>query len=87
MIMALLTAYVGTLGQAVSGRREFAGVMSKPWRMVALHVGAWTTYALILIQRAPAIGSLTILDWTNLIIILGCLQTIWIRLRNILRRL
>lgn len=36
-IMALLTAYIGLLGQAVGAHREFSGIMSKPWRMVALH--------------------------------------------------
>src|SRR5258706_12511426 len=39
-MMALLTAYVGLFGQAVGARREFGGVMSKPWRRVALNVGA-----------------------------------------------
>lgn len=38
-IFALLTAYVGMFGQAVGVQREFSGIMSKPWRMVALHVG------------------------------------------------
>src|SRR3954462_8742703 len=46
-IFALLTAYVGMMGQAVGVQREFSGVMSKPWRMVALHVGAWVTFASI----------------------------------------
>ena len=45
-IFALLTAYVGMLGQAVGVRREFGGMMSKPWRMVMLHLGAWITFAL-----------------------------------------
>src|SRR5262249_51742801 len=40
-IGALLTAYVGTFGQAVGVQREFSGVMSKPWRMVWVHIGAW----------------------------------------------
>ena len=87
MILALLTAYVGTLGQAVAGRREFGGIMSKPWRMVALHIGAWTTYALIIFDRLPVVGSLTLLDWTNLLIIVGCIQTVWVRLRNTLTHL
>ncbi len=39
-IFALLTAYSGMFGQAVGVQREFSGVMAKPWRMVALHVGA-----------------------------------------------
>ena len=42
-IFALLTAYVGMFGQAVGVQREFSGVMSKPWRMVTLHIGAWMT--------------------------------------------
>src|SRR5436305_412229 len=46
-IFALLVAYVGTLGQAVGVQREFSGLMAKPWRMVALHVGAWVTLGLI----------------------------------------
>src|SRR5207247_1367508 len=45
-ILALFTAYVGTLGQAVGGRREFGGLMSKPWRMVVLHAGAWSVLGL-----------------------------------------
>src|SRR5204863_2852284 len=45
-IFSLLTAYVGLLGQAVGVRREFSGWMAKPWRMVALHAGAWVTLGL-----------------------------------------
>jgi phosphatidylglycerophosphate synthase len=87
-IMALLTAYVGTLGQAVGARREFGGVMSKPWRMVTLHVGAWATLAFIWggAERIQ-LHLLTILDWTCIIVILGCIQTIWVRLARIMRTL
>ncbi len=81
-IFALLTAYVGTLGQAVGVQREFSGVMSKPWRMVALHVGAWCAF-LAGVERF-AMDSLTILDCTCIVIIAGCIQTIVIRLRHIL---
>lgn len=88
LIFALLTAYVGTLGQAVGAKREFGGVMSKPWRMVALHVGAWTTFVLMLWSGALAnFAHLTILDWTCLIVIAGCVQTIWVRLSRIMRSL
>jgi phosphatidylglycerophosphate synthase len=83
-ILALMTAYVGMLGQAVGVQREFSGVMSKPWRMVTLHIGAWI--ALGLIWRSGehiSKGSLTMLDWTCLIIIAGCIQTIVIRLKRI----
>ena len=77
-ILALLTAYVGTLGQAVGVQREFGGVMSKPWRMVVLHAGAWSAFAT---------GRIDILDWSCLVIIAGCIQTIVIRLRRILAAL
>jgi hypothetical protein len=83
-IFALLTAYVGTLGQAVAGRREFGGIMSKPWRMVTLHIGAWITLALLWWGDGAAgshgdgrvrFGNLTVLDWTCLAIVAGCVQT------------
>jgi phosphatidylglycerophosphate synthase len=77
-ILALLTAYVGTLGQAVGVQREFSGVMAKPWRMVVLHAGAWCAFAT---------GRTDVVDWTCLVIIAGCVQTIAIRLRRILAAL
>jgi phosphatidylglycerophosphate synthase len=87
-ILALLTAYVGMFGQAVGAHREFSGVMSKPWRMVALHGGAWS--AALSLQLAPESAhseTLTILDWTCIIIIVGCAQTIVVRLRRIMQAL
>jgi phosphatidylglycerophosphate synthase len=87
-IFALLTAYVGTLGQAVGVQREFSGVMSKPWRMVALHAGAWGAAAAGLRWTAGAKApGPTILDWTCIVIIVGCVQTIVVRLRRILESL
>ncbi|HUY87332.1 MAG TPA: CDP-alcohol phosphatidyltransferase family protein [Pirellulales bacterium] len=86
-IAALLVAYVGTLGQAVGVQREFSGLMTKPWRMVALNVGAWWTLALLWTGRDIHLGSLTVLDWTQLAIIAGCVQTIWVRLARIVRAL
>jgi phosphatidylglycerophosphate synthase len=82
-IFALLTAYVGMLGQAVGAQREFSGVMSKPWRMVTLHIGAWVTFAL----PSVAIDRFKILDLTCLLIVAGCLQTIAVRLRRIMAAL
>jgi len=86
-ILSLLTAYVGLFGQAIGGRREFGGIMSKPWRMVALSLGAWAMFA----YRSPAelhhFGGLTILDWTCLVIIAGCLETIIVRLKRIVTAL
>lgn len=87
-IFALLTAYVGTLGQAVGAHREFSGIMAKPWRMVTLHIGAWMTLGLLWWGHGQIrYAGWTVLDWTYLIIILGCLQTIWVRLASILRAL
>jgi phosphatidylglycerophosphate synthase len=79
---ALLTAYTGVLGQAVAGRREFAGLMSKPWRMAALSIGALATLA-----AGPITWlGLSLLDWTCAAIIAGCLQTCLVRLARTLRK-
>jgi phosphatidylglycerophosphate synthase len=83
-ILALLVAYVGTLGQAVGVQREFSGLMAKPWRMVALHVGAWVSFALLQTGNSRPSG-LTVLDVTLLAIIGGCVQTVAIRLVRIVR--
>ena len=83
-IFSLFTAYVGLLGQAIGGRREFGGIMSKPWRMVALSLGAWAMFLCRSFQAGlHDFGRLTILDWTCLVIIAGCLQTIIVRLKRI----
>jgi len=87
-ILALLTAYVGMFGQAVGVQREFSGVMSKPWRMVALHIGAWTTLAFFFWHNGDVfLGDFMILDWACIIIIAGCLQTIAVRLKRIMAAL
>lgn len=87
-IFALLTAYVGLFGQAVGVQREFSGMMSKPWRMVALHLGAWLTLGCLWWNHGRGTaGPFTILDWTCLVVIAGCLQTIALRLRRIMAAL
>lgn len=87
-IMALSTAYVGTLGHAIAGRREFGGWMSKPWRMVTLHAGAWITFAFIRFNHGRfEFAGMSLLDYTCLVITLGCMQTIWVRLAATLREL
>jgi phosphatidylglycerophosphate synthase len=81
-IAAVLTAYVGMLAQAVGAPRQFGGCMSKPWRMVVLHLGAWTAW-IFLMRRWPfEMRFGTPLDWACIAIILGCIQTIWVRLRR-----
>lgn len=86
-VFALFTAYVGTLGQAAGANRQFGGVMSKPWRMVALHAGAW----LLLADRWGPNWShawrFSILDAALAVVIVGCAQTIAVRLARIVRTL
>ena len=87
-IFAVLTAYVGMFGQAVGVQREFSGLMSKPWRMVTLHIGAWLAFAFIWRKGLEVrLGGLRILDWTSLVVIAGCIQTIIVRLRRIMAAL
>jgi phosphatidylglycerophosphate synthase len=87
-ICALLVAYVGMFGLALGVQREFSGLMAKPWRMVTLHIGAWITLGLIWLGGGNRhFFGLSILDWTDLLIIAGCVQTIWIRLIRIVRSL
>jgi len=86
-LLAVFTAYVGLFGQAVGVQREFSGLMSKPWRMVTLHIGAWITFALIWTGRGLSLWGLTVLDWTCVLVVAGCVQTIWVRLSRIMRAL
>jgi phosphatidylglycerophosphate synthase len=87
-IFALLVAYVGMFGLALGVQREFSGLMAKPWRMVFLHIGAWITLGLIWFGGGNRLFfGLSILDWTNILIIAGCVQTIWIRLVRIVQAL
>ncbi|MBA3651279.1 MAG: CDP-alcohol phosphatidyltransferase family protein, partial [Chthoniobacterales bacterium] len=87
-IMSLGTAYVGMLGQAVGVQREFSGWMSKPWRMVALGLGAWLTYAILRGNQINKVfAGLTTLEWACAVVIAGCLQTSAQRLARILRAL
>src|SRR5205814_5468625 len=81
-ILALLTAYVGVLGQAAGAQREFGGLMAKIGRAHVLHAGAWLT-ALWPAAGTPRPGELTILDWACLLVILGCLQAVVVRLSRI----
>lgn len=86
-IFAVATAYVGMLGQAVGAQRQFGGIMSKPWRMVVLHLGSWILATDLWRGGSGSLGALSILDATLLLIIAGCVQTIWVRLSRILRSL
>lgn len=84
-IMALLVAYVGLFGQAVGVQREFSGWMSKPWRIVLMSIGAIATSILVHLDRPYWFGGYLLLDWTHAAILLGCVQTIIVRLMRIFR--
>ncbi len=87
-IGALLVAYVGVFGQAVGVQREFSGIMSKPWRMVVLHLGAWITCFMIIAGQGDShFMGLTVMDWALIVILAGCIQTIAIRLNRIMAAL
>ena len=87
-ILAVLTAYVGLFGQAVGVQREFGGIMSKPWRMVALSLGAWATVVCLKLHGGPPLPDhCRMLNWTCLVVIAGCAQTIYIRLQRIMAAL
>jgi phosphatidylglycerophosphate synthase len=86
-IAALIVAYVGLFGQAVGVQREFSGVMAKPWRIVALSIGALITMFLVLAGRPFWFGGFSVLDWTHFLILAGCVQTVGIRLSRIFQAL
>jgi len=87
-IFAVLTAYVGVFGQAVGGKREYGGVMAKPWRIVVLAVAAYATFAWHLLGRSVWLTErISLFDLACIIVIVGCVQTIWVRLASILRGL
>jgi phosphatidylglycerophosphate synthase len=81
-IAAVLTAYVGMLAQAVGAPRQFGGWMSKPWRMVVLHVSAWTTWIFVFCGEFIRAGLWSPLNCGCIAIMLGCVQTIFVRLRR-----
>jgi len=72
--------------------------MAKPWRMVTLHVGSWVALALVWLNgdagrsatgatSGATESALTVLDWTCLVVVIGCVQTIVVRLNKIFRAL
>ncbi|CAN5588323.1 hypothetical protein BH10PLA1_BH10PLA1_12640 [soil metagenome] len=87
-IAAVLTAYVGTLSQAVGATRQYGGWMSKPWRMVVLLIGSWVSWVLIVTHGGAKVGGpMSPLDWACIVILAGCVQTIVVRLCRTMRTL
>lgn len=86
-IAAVIVAYVGLFGQAVGVKREFSGVMAKPWRIVVVSLGALTTMFLVLNGQRYWFADFAVLDWTHFVILAGCAQTVFVRLSRIFRAL
>lgn len=82
-LAAVIVAYIGLLGQAAGGKREHGGVMSKPWRIVVLSLGALATMFLVLNGQRYWFAGFSVLDWTNFVILAGCVLTIATRLWRI----
>lgn len=85
-IMSLLTAYTGILGQAVGAQREFSGTMSKPWRMAIIIFAATGFFFFPTLNRYLVDAGLPqIMSIACLVVIVGCIQSIFVRLRNTIR--
>lgn len=84
---ALFVAYTGLSGQAAGVQREFSGIMAKPWRIVALSIGALVTMFLVLNSQGYWFNGFLVLDWTHFAILAGCVQTVIVRLMRIFRAL
>lgn len=80
--LAVLTAYTRLLGGAVGATQYFTGPMAKPHRMAVLSAGCLSAA----IERATN-GTTWSLVVAMVIIALGCLITIAIRLKKIIREL
>jgi hypothetical protein len=56
--------------------------------MVALAIGCWVQYAVLRWTGGPScLGAATVLDLVHGVILVGLVQTFWVRLRRILREL
>ena len=88
VITSLVVAYVGTLGKASGAHRDFSGPMSKPWRVVALGIGAIGQYFVGPVH-GPTIHGLpfSMLDGACMFVIVGGIVTIAMRLNRIVKKL
>lgn len=87
-LAALATAYVGTLGRAVGVRRQYGGMMSKPWRMVVVSVAAVVELVRVALDvPAAVVMGATVFDAACVIVLVGCIQTCVTRVRAIDREL
>lgn len=85
-LLAMLTAYVRTLGKALGTGSDFGGPMAKPQRMfVVTMVALWLALAPASWRPLVAGEGLPTLGLT--VIVVGAAWTAWRRLRNVARQL
>ena len=77
----------GSLARPSACSGSSAAMMSKPWRIVVLSIGAVATSVMVHLDRPYWFDGWLLIDWTNFLIIAGCAQTIVVRLMRIFRAL
>lgn len=81
-LLAVITAYIRTLGASAGAGQDFCGPMAKQQRMFLV------TFASIATIPESAFGWKTqMMGWTLVLIILGCVVTAWRRATRIIRQL
>ena len=81
----LFVSYIGVLGKAVGARRQYGGIMSKPNRMYVLCVACYIQFFYYTFFFKESFFS--IIDIFNITILLGLVQTAFVRTRSIFREL
>ena len=65
---------------------ELANARQRYWIYAELAMmAAWVTLAMLWAGGHARLGPLSVLDWTCVVVIIGCVQTIWVRLARIMR--
>lgn len=82
-VLAVLTAYIRTLGASMTGQHDFAGPMAKQHRMFLVTLGAAGGIIEILINNSDRYVMKAVLA----VIIAGCGWTCWNRLRRLYLKL
>ena len=81
----LAVSYVGVLGKAVGAKRQYGGIMPKPNRMFVLCAACYFQFFFSSYFYKESFFS--IIDIFNIIILLGLVQTAFVRTRSIFREL
>ena len=81
-VLALITAYVRTLGAAVGATQWFTGPMAKQQRMIVVAIACLVSAVEVAVGRDPIALAIAML-----VIVMGCAITIVRRIRGIAREL